>query len=259
MKRKRLSDAEIREAVEKIRKRYGDYMVQFTKDRSALDSFEERYIQAMRARLDLTLFLHAEKTVVEELIEKEQKRINSEQQKTLQEQERKEKSKSFADKIMAENKKRIAKYPPLQIHPEASEDVERLYGCLRTFEREYWPELEKYMRSAYTSNMLSPRMQLEERVITLCRATAEGVPSRLARYKSLFDWFPRNAREIEKEGNKCILDAAFFLHTIIDVLKEMKDSGNLSRAEIDNVDTMMGYVHTLLDDFRLKDFKTKPR
>ena len=68
MKRKRLTDSEIRSAVDKIRKRYGDYMVQFLKGRTALDSFEDRYIQAMRARLDLALFLHAEMTVVEELI-----------------------------------------------------------------------------------------------------------------------------------------------------------------------------------------------
>ena len=65
MKRKRLSDSEIRSTVDKIRKRYGDYMVQFEKERSALDAFEERYIQAMRARLELALFLHAEMTVIE--------------------------------------------------------------------------------------------------------------------------------------------------------------------------------------------------
>ena len=259
MKRKRLSDAEIRLAVDKIRKRYGDYMVQFMKDRSVLDSFEERYIQAMRARLDLALFLHAEKSVAEELCKNEQERINAEQQRALQAKKQKEESKSYADRILEENKRRIAKYPPLQIHPDASEEVERLFGCLYTLEREYWPDIEKYMRSAYTTSVLSPRMRLEQRILALCTPAVDGLPPRLSRYRSLFDWVPRNGFEIEKEGKKCLLDAAFFLHDLLDVLKEMKESGNLEPREQKNVDNLLGYVHTLLEDFRLKDFKAKPR
>ncbi|MBN1685892.1 MAG: hypothetical protein JW852_04510 [Spirochaetales bacterium] len=259
MKRKRLSDSEIRSAVDKIRKRYGDYMVQFMKERSALDSFEERYIQAMRARLELALFLHAEMTAVEELIKKEQDRINAEEQKALRAKVQKEESKSYADRILEENRRRIVKYPPLQIHADASEEVERLFGCLITLERQYWPDVEKYMRSAYTASVLSPRMRLEQRIIGLCRPTADGLPPRLSRYRSLFDWVPRNGLEIEKEGKKCLLEAAFFLHDLSDVLKEMKESGNLQSYEQKNVDNLLGYVHTLLEDFRLKDLKAKPR
>jgi len=259
LKRKRLSDGEIRSAVEKIRKRYNDYIVQFLKDRSALDAFEERYIEAMRARMDLALFLHAEKTVVEELIQKEQNRVNAEQQKVIQEKKQKEEKQSIADRVLAEHKQRISKYPPLPIHPDGSEEIERLYGCLHTLEREYWPDLEKYMRSAYTSNMRSPRMQLEQRIITLCRPSAGDLPPRLSRYKSLFDWVPRNGLEIEKEGKKCLLDAAFFLHDLADIISEMKKSGNLTVHETENLAGMLEYVNALLADFRLKDFKKIPR
>ncbi len=229
------------------------------KDRSALDSFEGRYIEAMRARMDLTLFLHAEKTVAEELIKKEQDRLNAEQQKAVQEKKQKQESKSFADKILAEHEQKISKYPPFPVHPEASKELERLYGCLQTFEREYWPEIEKHMRSAYTTSMLSPRMRLEERVIALCRPAAGGIPPRLARYKSLFDWVPRDGREIEKEGKKCLVDAAYFLHDLADALSEMKESGNLSAKEAENVDSLLEYVNNLIADFRLKDFKKIPR
>jgi len=259
LKRKRLSDAEIRSAVDKIRQRYKDYMVQFMKDRSALDSFEQRYIEAMRARLDLALFLHAEKTVVEVLIQREQDRLNAEQQKAIQEKKQKQESKSFADRVLAEHKRKISKYPPLPVHPDASEELERLYGCLQTLEREYWPELEKYMRSAYTSSMLSPRMRLEERILALCRPAGGDLPPRLSRYKSLFEWIPRNGREIEKEGKKCLVEAAFFLHDLEDVLSEMKKSGNLSKDEARDLDNLLEYVNNLLSDFRLKDFRKIPR
>ena len=259
MKRKRLSDSEIRSTVEKIRKRYGDYMVQFLKGRSALDAFEERYIQSMRARLELALFLHAEMTAVEELIKKEQDQINAEQQKSLEKKKQKEQSRSLADRVLEENRRRIAKYPPMPIHGDASEEIERFFGCLNTFEREFWPEIERYMRSAYTSSVLSPRMRLEEKIIALCRPAAGGLPPRLSRYRTLFDWVPRNTLEIEKEGKKCLLDAAFLLHDLSDVIMEMKKSGNLKSFELENVDKLLGYVHTLLDDFRLKDFRATPR
>ena len=258
-RKKRLSDSEIRSAVEKIRKRYGDFMVQFMKDRTALDAFEDRYIEVMRARMDLALFLHAEMTVVEELITKEQDRINEEQQREMSRKKRKEKQQDFADRVLEEHKKRIAKYPPLQVHNEASEEVERLYGCLNTLEREIWPEIEKLMRKAYTSIVVSPRARLEERIIGLCRLAVGGIPPRLSRYQSLFGWSPRKVMEIDKEEKKCLLDAAFLLHDLTDVLREMKESENLDEADTENVEKMASYVHNVLEDFRLKDFKTLPR
>jgi hypothetical protein len=259
LKRKRLSDSEIRSTVEKIRKRYGDYMVQFIKDRTALDAFEDRYIDVMRARMHLALFLHAEMTVVEDLIRKEQDLINEEQQRVISTRKKREKQKSLADRVFAEHKKRIAKYPPLQVHNEASEEIERLFGCMNTVEREIWPEVEKLMRQSYTSLVTSPRSRLEERIITLCRPATGGVPPRLSRYQTLFSWTPRNAMEIEKEAKKCLLDVAFFLHDLADVLKEMRGSPNLQSRDKEMVDKLSIYVHTLLDDFRLKDFKTLPR
>ena len=68
-------------AHQKIRKLYDDYMLNFQKDREALDSFEDRYISAMRARMGLDLFLHAERTVVEELIQKEEKKTRDESER----------------------------------------------------------------------------------------------------------------------------------------------------------------------------------
>ena len=102
-------------------------------------------------------------------------------------------------------------------------------------------------------------MRLEEKIIALCRPAAGGLPPRLSRYRALFDYAPRNYLEIEKEGKKCLLDAAFFLHDISDVLVEMKKSGNLQNLELENIEKLVTYVHTLLDDFRLKDFKNTAR
>ncbi len=259
LKRKRLNDAEIRAAVEKIRIRHNDYMVEFLKGRHTLDAFENRYIEVMRARLDIAMFLHAEMTAIEELIKAEKERTARERQRAHQIETSQKESLSFADRIIAEHRQRIAKYPPIQIHTDASDELERLYGCLSTIEREIWPGVEKLMRVAYTSIVLSPRAQLEERIVTLCRSSASGACPRLLRYQTLFDWLPRSVNEIEKEEKKCLLDAAFFLHDLSGALAEMRKSSNLESWDKENVDKMLGYVHNLVDDFRLKDLKTLPR
>lgn len=258
-RKKRLTDSEIRSAVEKIRSRYADYMVRFQKDRSALDSFEDRYIGAMRVRMDLALFLHAEKTAIEELIDNEEKRILASSQRESEKKQQARQQQSIADRVLEENLKRIAHYPRLLIHTDASEEVERLFGGLGTFERELWADLERLLRRAYTSMIMSPRARVEEQVLKLCVVGANGVPPRASRYQSLFERFPRNYFEIEKEGKKCMLDAAFFLHDLSDILKEVGQAEDLTAAERQKVASMAEYVHTMLEDFRLKEFKNLQR
>jgi hypothetical protein len=259
LKRKRLTDAEIRAAVDKIRVRHKDYIEKYLKGRHTLDTFEDRYIEAMRARLDMAIFLHAEMTAIEDLIKAEQQRIEKEQQRAEQVKKHQTESLSFADKIIAEHRERIAKYPPIQIHAEASDELERLYGCLSTIEREIWPGVEKLMRAAYTSIVTSPRARLEERIITLSRPVDGNLSPRLSRYQILLSRIPASVREIEKEEKSCLLDAAFFLHDLSEVLDEMKKSPNLDGGDKEDVDKMLGYVHNLIDDFRLKDLRTLPR
>jgi hypothetical protein len=259
LKRKRLSDEEIRKAVEKIRQRYADYMVRYQKPRNALNDFEERYISVLRVRMDLALFLHAEKEAVEQLIDKEEQRIKSEAESVEKKNLEHKKEQDFADRVIAENMNRIQKYPRLSVHDEASEEVERLFGTLATIDKDFWPVLEVLIRKTYVSILISPRQRLEERLLALCGTGRTELPPRLSRYRSLFDWFPRNYLEIDKESKKCILDGAFFLHDFHDTLKEIRASEGLSVAERVSVEKMIEYVHIVIQDFRLKDFKSTRR
>jgi hypothetical protein len=257
-KRKRLTDAEIRSTVEKIRERYGDYMVTYQKDRSALDSFEDRYISVLRARMSLELFLHAEMTAVEEIIQKEEERVRAEAEKKRTVVRNRVERQSIADRVMEENRQRILKYPRLAIHEDASEEVERLFGALGTIEREFWSDLQRLMRSHYTSLILSPRARIEEQLQKLCGPGA-SIPPRLGRYQSMFSWFPRKFTEIEKEAKKCMLEAAFFLHDLSDTLKDIASADDLSESNRRKVATMWDYVHNVLNDFRLKEFRNVQR
>ncbi len=234
-------------------------MVTYEMPREALDFFEDRYISAMRARMGLETFLHAEVAAVEALIRKEQGKIDSEKNReetAIQEQVKRQ---SIAERVLAENLERIAKYPRVLIHEEASEDVERLFGALGTVEREFWTDLERLFKKAYTSMMMSPRGRLEEQLRKLCEVGPDGIPPRLSRYQSLLGWFPRNYGDIDKESKKCLVDAAFFLHDLIETLKEVEASEELSIPERQKVEVMKQYVHNVLDDFRLREFKNLRR
>ena len=234
-------------------------MARYRKDRSALDWFEDRYISALRARMGMETFLHAEMNVIEELVLKEEDRIKSETAKIQKATEIRVKTRTIADKVIEENRERILKYPRLTIHAEASEDVERLYGALGVVEREFWSDLEHTMRRAYTSIVLSPRARLEQQILRLCSANGKELPPRLNRYNAMFTRFPRNYNEIDKEAKNCILEAAFFLADLGDTLKEIDKVEMLPITERQKVATVMEYVHNVLNDFRLKDFKNLPR
>lgn len=258
MKRAKLTDTEIRETVEKIRQQYADYMVRFLKPREALAAFEDRYIEAMRARMDLTLFLFAERGVIKELIEKEEEREREEQERKLKTVAKRKENKSIADRVLEEHRRMIAKYPPLAIHNDGSEELQKLYGAIGAVEREFWPDIEGFMRKAYTS-FTSPRDMLESHMLQLCRLNTEGIPPRLTRYKSLFDRFPRNYPEIEKEEKKCIVDAAHLLHSFETTFKELFSSEKLAIQERQKVEEMADYVHSVIKDFRLKELKPTNR
>ena len=53
MKRKKLSHIEIEAAINGIRKKYNDLIVEYMRPKVIRDSFEDRYISALRARVEM--------------------------------------------------------------------------------------------------------------------------------------------------------------------------------------------------------------
>lgn len=231
-------------------------MTRFDKPRDVLDSFEDRYIETLKARMDLSLFLHAEQNVVEQLIAKEEERIETEKRKKEAENREEIDKRSATDRIIEELKQRIGKYPKLFINNDASDEVSRLFGALAVIDREFWTDLERYLRKTYASIHLNPRGRIEEKIIQLCRPGVDEIPPRLTRYENLFNRFPRNYLEIEKEEKRSILDSAFFLFDLQDVLKEVRGADTMKVSEIANVEKMEIYVNDIIQDFRLKEFKS---
>ena len=133
MASRKLTPGEITGAVEKIRKKYDTYVSKFFKPRTLKEAFEERYIRALRSGVDISSFLLAEISAIEELIDREEKRIAQEPVKPDP-----QKQQSFADRVLEENRQRIIKYPDISFHNDASEETRRLLGALSDLLRERW-------------------------------------------------------------------------------------------------------------------------
>lgn len=250
---RKLTPGEITNVVEKIRKRYDEYVAKFFKPRSLREAFESRYIHALRARADISSFLLAEISAVEELIKKEEERIALGPVRVEG-----AKAPSHADRILEENRKRIEKYPDVPFHKDAGEEVRRLLGALDTLAQDHWPEMAGALRSTGWSMTSLDMLNLDSQLRYLSSMDREEVPQFLGRVVAQLKKFPRNYASIEREEKEYILEAAFFLNDLFSIIERVKRVyTDLPAADIRTLDTVLAFVWGVISDFRLKDLKRK--
>jgi hypothetical protein len=253
---KRLRDEDIQLALESLRRKYDDFIIQYTLPPIIKRQFEDRYLNALRIRVSLDWFFKEEEKILHGIIEEEldRRRRSTVHQRAVKRASEPKKH-DFADQIIEELKAKIQSYPEVQLHEEASLEIKKLSGAIISFERDDWPVMNSLFRKVYPVFALGPRIVLENKMFQFCPTASEEIPPRLSRYVSLLKQFPRDYKSIEREEKNCILEAAHLLHGIKDELYTMKDSPALNPIEINNVEKVLHKVHTMLQDFRLKDLK----
>ena len=250
-----MTPGEISSAVKKIREKYDEYIYKYFKPKTLKGAFEERYINALKSNVDISSFLLAEISVIEELIAREEKRVL---QDPLRRKEPSTPKKSFADRVLEENMKRIEKYEDVGIHPDANIEVRRLLGALNELDIKYWGALAGVLRNtAYSMN--SPGMiNLESQLRYLGNLTDTGVPQRLERYLSMLNAFPRDYHAIDREEKEYILEVSFFLHDLMDILDVVYENyQDVSNIDLEDLKRIMDFVNGIIEDFRLKNLKRK--
>lgn len=259
-KRKKLSSVEIEAAINGIRKKYNDYMVEFIKPPTAKYHFEDRYIDALKARIDLDRFIFDEIVLIQKMIddEREKQQIIREEQKKkyrIKNSERKEK-RSIADKIFEANREKIRKYVKIGLEDDDVYEIDKLYGALKEFETLYWTEIEKILRKLYTSRYTGPRRELEERLFEITLEGPDGYPPGLIKVRTLLERYPREYSALQRESQRCMLDVSFLLHSLRTELSKIKDDEALNLEERETIDISLRFVHTVIEDFRLTDLNS---
>ncbi|RPJ05427.1 MAG: hypothetical protein EHM28_12150, partial [Spirochaetaceae bacterium] len=95
MSTRKLSPEEISRTVAKIREKYGEYHYKYFKSTTHKSNFEDRYVQALKRGVDISSFLLAEISAIEELITREEEKVLSRRINVKSGPE-----KSFADQII---------------------------------------------------------------------------------------------------------------------------------------------------------------
>lgn len=255
MKSKKLTPGEISSSVEKIRRRYDEYISKFFKPRSLREAFEGRYIKALRAGIDISSFLIAEISAIEELIAREEQRVMAGPPRASAEKEL-----SFADKILEENRKRIEKYPDVQFHNDAGEEVRRLVGALSGLEKDHWPDLSTALRDTMYAMSSAEMLALDSQLRFLASTNREEIPQFLTRLVAQLGKFPRNYAAIDREEKEYILEAGFFLNDLFTVLERVQRVYTEMGAQEKRIlEEKKGIIWEIINDFRLKDFKRRRR
>ncbi|HTZ50540.1 MAG TPA: hypothetical protein VMF68_02725 [Spirochaetia bacterium] len=249
---RKLTPGEISASVEKIRKKYDDYIAKFFKPRTLRRAFESRYIQALRARVDISSFLLAEIAAIQELTEREEQRVQLGPVRPAST----EKPQSFADKVLEENRARIGKYPDLPFHPDASEEVRRMAGALTQLAEQQWVPLGGALEDTMYAMSSSEMLAMDSQLRYLCSPGGNEAPQFLNRLLIELKKFPRHYPSIDREEKDYILESSFFLHDLFMMLERVKRVyTDMAEARRNVVQGCLDYVWTVITDFRLKDLK----
>ncbi len=255
MASRKLTPGEISSTVEKIRKKYDDYITRYFKRKSLRAAFEKRYIRALRAGVDISSFLLAEISAIEELTTREEERIQADPA-----EDSAPKEPSFAERVLEENRKRIAAYPDVPFHDDAREEVRRLVGALSLLERERWGDIGLALRDTMYAMTSTEMLAMDSKLRSLSTTGKNEPPVLLVRLMNQLRKFPRNYLAIEREEKEYILEAAFFLNDLFSVLERVKRVyTEMPAAEKKILEDSLAWVGGVIGDFRLKDLKRRRR
>jgi len=250
---RKLTPGEISGAVEKIRKKYDTFVTKYFKPRMLKEAFEERYVRALRAGVDISSFLIAEISAIEELIQREEKKATVGPVKADS-----EKQQSIADRVIEENRKRISKYPDIPFHNDASEETRRLLGALSGLLRDRWEKIGDALHHTMYSMSSSEMLSLDSQLHYLAATDKDEVPQFLLRLVSQLRKFPRNYAQIERYEKEYLLEAAFFLNDLFVALERVKRVyTNITAEARKTIEENLAHVWEIVSDFRIKDFKRK--
>jgi hypothetical protein len=248
---RKLTPGEISASVEKIRRKYDLYVSKYFKPRNLRRAFESRYIQALRAKVDISSFLLAEIGAIQELTEREEQKVQLGPVRPSG-----EKPQGFADKVLEENRARIAQYPDLAFNPDASEEIRRMAGALTELAAKRWQDLGAALEETMYAMSSSEMLTLDSQLRYLSSPGGNEAPQFLNRLLVQLRKFPRHYPSIDREEKDYILQSAFLLHDLFVVLERVKRVyTEMAEERRKVVEESLNHVWQIISDFRLKDLK----
>jgi ribosomal protein L9 len=253
-KREQLTGEQINKLISRIRNEYNDYIIRYNKPLDVKEGFETRYLQALRARVDMQAFLASEISVISELKQQEERKKTRSEDIVKKKQEKK-KEQSIADKVMEEHREKIKNYPSIEIHDDAPEEMQKLFGALHLFGKHYWKDVQFIIQSSSTPGYGYFFREYVAKSRDLWLDREYELPPLLQRYRSMLDKSQRNWDYIEQEYKRCLLEVSFFLHSLLSELDRIKKNEDSSSDDDRSLEKAKRFINKVIDDFRLHDLK----
>lgn len=274
---KDLNDKEIRLAINKIKAKYEEIIKEFKKGRSLLDAFEERYMKALKNRMNISVFLLAEIEAVEELYRREQAKKELEEREKIERNSNQNKE-SFADKVYNENLKKISKYPKINLGSDSDEEIERLLGAVRDLINNYWHALVIIYKEKRFSTESEAIQEYYHKLLANYDYTGDFPIAK--RYVDALHRKPKDLKKVDYEHRYILQETAFLLNDIAKTLNDViqmdsipNSNKKLNTKEVmlkqnswfyeyfknlthkESVQKVLKYVNEVIDDFRFKGIK----
>lgn len=209
--KEKMSSGEMKKILDKIAREYDEYSREHGESFFSKKAFKERYIEAIRRRMDLQAFAYAEIAFLEELKEKwarqqEERRIKTEKPFTRK-----------IEKYIDELETRWRKYPSLFSEAEIPDEAQYFCGALGHFYNYYWLDLGSLINRNNVSE-LKEYNDLTDSIQKFILSVKNKVPYQVENYI-----FNLNSYGIEKAHMLFLKEGAGLLKKIKKILKKVKD------------------------------------
>ena len=211
-----LSEKEIDQLIEKIRKKFKEYSKKYTSGWFNVEGFNDRLKIALEKRMNLEGFLLAEVANLEELKDKHEKerRKGKETENPFTEQ---------VNKIIEDNIQRIKKYREIIFHPKAGIEITHFYGAISDFAQNYYIILWTVLREQEYRSALN---KFDDSFSFLAAQRGNKHPKRIEDHALLLSRKEIKDLDIERDKNEYLKSSAFLFHDIIAFCEKLIESRN---------------------------------
>ena len=255
-KKATLRKSEIDQAIKRLKMLYKKYADLYGTKLFNLRAFEDRYLNALRNKTDINLFLHTEISIFEEL----KKRVirSSELENSISSKESEVSYSDIADRIIEENLARIKKYRYVDFHPDAEVETKYLLGAVTDYYYNYWSRVKKIIRNQ-NNQALNSQLEKLENDFSYYVLPIRGQYSR-AVDDYQFVLARKNPGDNEKASVNFIKYGGILLNNCEKLMRDTYNSieakGESSREEISELKRCISALENIILDFRLKDIRS---
>ena len=233
--------------VQKLKSLYKKYAEVFGPKIFNLESFEQRYRDALVNKINLTNFCHAEITVFEELKKKVEMKSAKASEANYSD---------VADRIIEENLQRIRSYRSIDFHPDAEEETKYLLGVMTDFYYEMWGKVKGALKSL-GERSFNDFMEKLENDFSYYVVPMRGLYSRAADDYMLV-LSRKNSKECERASYNFIKYGAILLNNCVKLIVDAMNLAGSKPEHAEHMETLKKirqFLQKILTDFRLSEIR----